>query len=70
MLIDFGVVVERTKDEIFKLQEKWLKRQAAAYKGKVTKLAVESANAQEIIKSFVDARIVGISKDTVELLFV
>lgn len=38
MLFDFGVVVERSKEKLFYLDEKWTRRQPSAYPGKLAKV--------------------------------
>lgn len=38
MLVDFGIVVERPQNEIFKLDDQFKDRQGAVYKGKLANL--------------------------------
>lgn len=38
MLFDFGIVVERSREKLFHLDEKWMRRQPAAYPGKLAKV--------------------------------
>lgn len=58
-LFDFGVVVKRSNDELFQLDEKWMQRQPAAYPGKLESVPVETVADLEkrVIKQFVDVKV-------------
>lgn len=76
MLIDYGVFVKRSTENVFKLHPKWLERQAVIYLGKfVDDPAHENVKTREkLIKlamtKFVEAFIVKVKENFVELLLV
>lgn len=76
MLIDFGVVVKRSSENIFKLHSKWLQRPAVIYLGKlVDEPAIENFKTREklmklAMTKFVEASIAKVKDDIVELLLV
>lgn len=74
--MDFGVIVTRPSSNIFKLNDKWLSQQAAAYRGKLANVPANThinsrAKLYRITKDqFVETKIIKIENGEVEILLI
>lgn len=75
MLIDFGIVVKRSSENIFNLQPQWMQIPAVVYLGELVPSALGNFETREkltklAMTKFVEASIVKIKANVVELLLV
>jgi len=72
--LDFGIFVERRKNEIFKLDENWMKFQSAVYSGQLANVP-EHAHIKRrdkfmkmVMNRFISVKVSQIVNNSIELL--